>query len=177
MDGLGEQFRYVATGVVHHLALLDGFAAVESVALQERGPRAVYFDFEGDAKFAAVAEDGLMLGRQARGARVEIVTFGEAAGFRGAVGHFDAGAGADGPVAPPGAIARFEDRTTVSGFLQLPGRDHPGDARAKNDDTLALAGIFRQADRAGLGGRSGEQAERLHKHISGAEAAGLPDLR
>jgi hypothetical protein len=49
-------------------------------------------------------------------------------------------------------------------------------AGAHGNDILALAGVFRQMDGAGLRRGSGEQTQRLHKHISGTEAAGLPDL-
>jgi hypothetical protein len=104
------------------------------------------------------------------------VSVSKLAGFRSAVGHFYAGAIANGPIAAAGAIACFENCAGVTGFLQFPGRHHSGDTSAKDDHTFAFAGVCCKRNHAGVRGRNGQQAERLHHHVSGAKPAGLPYL-
>jgi hypothetical protein len=179
-DALGEQFADVAAGVVDDLALDHGLAAVGGIVLQEGGAAGVDLDFELDAELAAVAQHGGVHGGQARGADVLVVAGIEGAALRAAVEQRDGVAAADGPVAAAGAGAGFEHGAVEAEGLHLIRGDEAGDAAAEDDDLRALAGAGRDVEgrRGGFGGglgARGEEADRLHGEVGGADAAGLAD--
>ena len=154
MDGFSEQFGDVAARVVDHRALLHRLAAVHAIALHQRAAGGVHFDFQRHAKFLAVSEHSDVLRGQASGTGVEIVALVESTVLSGAVGHFDAGAVTNGPIASAGAAASFENDAGVTGLGKLPRRYQPGDSRAEDHHGLAGSRSRRQLQAAGLGGRN-----------------------
>ena len=170
VDGFAEEFADVASRVGHGLAEAEGFAAVGGWGLEVGAAAAVDFGFQCHAEGAAVAEHGLVVAGQAGGAGVEIFAVREVADLLGAVGHVDAGAAADAPVAAADAVARFDEGDAVAGLAEFPGGDEAGDAGAEHDD----AGPFGRAGE--LQGRAigvfGHHAERAHGGECGAETTG-----
>src|SRR5262249_43294968 len=108
-DGLGEQFRDVATRIVKGLALLEGAAGKCRIAHHQRAARDVTLHFHGDSQFTAVAEHGAVDGGNASGPGVEIEPLVEGALLDGAVGEFNAGTAPDGPIPSAWPAARLKN--------------------------------------------------------------------
>ena len=174
VDRFGEEFGEIAAGVVNDLALLDGVAVVELGRLHEGGARGVDFDFEANAELLTVAEDVGVDGGDASGAGVEVAAVLPLAVLDGAVGEFDLGAVADGPVASAGAVASFEDGAVEAGFAEFVGGGHAGDACAEDDDLFALAEVGGELRERRLTD-GGHEAEGLHGCECGGVSADLCD--
>ena len=144
----------MAAGVVDHGTLLDRLAAVHAIALHQGAAGRVHFHFERHTKFAAVTKHGEVLGGQTGGAGIKIIAFVERTTLGDAVGHFHAGAIANGPIAPTGPAARFEHHAGVSGLGKLPGGDQPGDSCAEDHHRLAGTRSRRQLYAARFAGRN-----------------------
>jgi hypothetical protein len=111
---------------------------------------------------------------QSRRARIEIELLAVVPGDVLRAGGFDDGiAAAQRPVASAGARSCLEYLRLVTGFSQLIGQDHAGDAGTNDDD--APAASRRQLGRPGVGLRYRQQAHRGHGAIGRGDAAGLAD--
>ncbi len=168
VDGFGEEFGEVASGVVDDLTLLDGLAAVEDGVLHEGGAGGVDFDFEGYAEIVTVVEEIGVDGGDASGAGVEVAAILPGAGLDGAVGELDFAAVADGPGAAAGAMAGFDDGAVEAGFAKLVCGDEASDACAEDDDLFAFAEVGGELGKDG-GFGSRQEAEGLH----GGERSGI----
>ena len=175
IDRLAEQFRDLAAHVVVGLAHLDRLAAVRRRIVEPRVAAGVDLDLERDAELPAIAEHGLVGARNAGRAGIPVHLRIELADLPGAVGHLDAGAAPDAPVAPADAVARLEHRAVVAGLAELMGRRQPGDAGAEDDDlgAVGLALLQRQRLRHR---RRAQQAHRLHRKVGRPVAADAADL-
>ena len=115
VDRLAEQLGDFPAGVVDRLAQLDRLAVVRRRIVQQSAAIGIDLDFEGDAEFSAITEDGLMMAGKPRRARIPIQALIEVADLARAVGHIEPGAGPQGPVAPAHAITRPSRSTTTVG--------------------------------------------------------------
>ena len=175
IDRLAEQLGDFAAHVVVGLAHLDRLGAVRRRIVEPRVAAGVDLDLERDAELPAIAEHGLVGARNPRRPRIPVHFGIEFAELAGAVGHVDAGAAPDAPVASADAVARFQHRAVVAGLAELIGRRQPGDAGAEDDDLGAVALALLQCQRLRHRGRA-QEAHGLHGEIGRPVAADAADL-
>ena len=165
---LGEQLGDVAAHVGPDLAPRHGLAA-EPLPVVEQG-RAVVVgeDLQLDAELLAVAEDRpVVVGDAGRPeVRVHMVLPVEAHPLA-AVGLPHHVAAAHGEVAPAGSAGGLQDGAAVTGFRQLVGRGHAGDAGPEDGHALALAGAAGQVEGRRVSLAHPRQAQGMHGPIDG----------
>ena len=166
VDRLRQQLGDVAAHVVGDLPRPHRLA-VEGRGIVEQGLRIVVDDrLEGDAKLLAVAQDGLVVLRQAcrAGVEVERRRRGPSPRLR-AVALLDPVAAAQRPAAASRPRAGLEHDAIKTGLGQLVGGCHAGDAGAQDDDAPPAPGTRRQGGRPRVGRRRGQQAHRHHRAV------------
>ena len=143
-----------------------GLAAELGVELDQGGAVVVDEKLQGDAQFAAVAENSLMVtGKPCRtGIEVE-VPMGLPVDLLRGLRFDDAVAATHGPDPSAGPRARFEDLALIAGFAETVCRRQAGNAGAQDHDALALAGSGRQLRRRGVRRRRGQQAHQVQGRI------------
>lgn len=171
VDGLGQQLREGAAGVVHRLAVGHDLALV----VQLGGAVAVDHHFQRDLEVAAIAQDRVMGLGQARrpGVHVVVTAFVPVDDLVWPVVLLDHRALAHAPGAAARPVAGLKHRDLVAGLAQLVGGDQARDACAQNGDLDPLAAAGRQLWRAGVGPRRRQQPETLHGDEQSAIAASL----
>jgi hypothetical protein len=107
---------------------------------------------------------------------IEVEAVIECAPLLGDMVQLDPRIAPDRPVPPADSSASLQYRDVVAGLSKFIARREPGDSRAQNHDFDSRAGLGRQRWRARVRDRDGRQAERLHRDVSGPDAAQDADL-
>ena len=112
----------------------------------------------------------------ARRARIEIEAGVEGRLLIGAAMLDDPVAAADRPHPSTDAVAGFKDGHLVTGFLELVGRDQPGNSGAEDDDRSPLPAPRRNLEILGSRRRWDREAEGLHREVHRAGPADGPNM-
>ena len=155
--------------------LADGPPAERGVVLHPGVAVLVDEDLQGDAEFAAVAQEVLVGAWNPRRAGVEVevgvvVEFADLPGTQ----LVDDVAAPQGEVAPARPMRRLQDRAAVARLPQLVGRGQPGDARADDDDVPRPAAGGPEGGLTGPGHRR-QQPQGGGRGVHGRRAAGRAD--